>query len=638
LRTAEERLRRLVEHLPAITYVQALDEAQSTLYVSPQIEATLGFAPADWIGDPDLWNRQLHPDDRQRVIIEVAASHATGAPFSSEYRMYARDGTLRWFHDEAAVIRDASGQLLFSQGVMIDITARKRAEEELEAADRRTRDILEQITDGFYTLDLEGRFTYLNPSALRLFERSAGELLGEGFREVFPESSGSTFDELYRRLMTDRVPISVEAYYGPRNRWYRIHGYPTQQGASVLFEDVTERHELEAAIMSDILGALNAHMEAAAAFPAVAAGLRALAHCDYSSLFVFEDGDEWVRMVALDDPRVDLRGGARLRVADVLAAQDVLEGRPHAVGDLAVERSLPAVRLLYGAGYRSRLSVPLQGRERILGILNLLWREPDGPSLVQLEVIKQVGAMVALALEKGRLFEEVRAGRERLEALSQRLLQVQEAERQHIARELHDEIGQALTALKLSLDTLKDVSLEDVPDRLDETRRQVNELLGRVRNLALDLRPAMLDDLGLLPALLWLFERYSAQTSVQVNFEHRGLEGRFNPEIETAAYRIVQEALTNVTRHAGVREVTVRSWSDASNLSVQIVDQGVGFDAQAALAAGTTSGVAGMRERVLLLAGHFTVESTPGKGTRVSAELPLNGAANDGSDGAATCP
>jgi len=638
LRTAEERLRRLVEHLPAITYVQALDESQSTLYVSPQIEATLGFAPADWISDPDLWNRQLHPDDRQRVIIEVAASHTTGAPFSSEYRMYARDGTLRWFHDEAAVIRDASGQLLFSQGVMIDITARKRAEEELEAADRRTRDILGQITDGFYTLDLEGRFTYVNPSALRLLEHSAGDLLGKRFHEVFPEGRSSAFDEQYRRLMTERVPVSMEAYYAPRNRWYRVHGYPTQQGASVLFEDVTERHQLEVAIMSDILGALNAHMEAAAAFPAVAAGLRALAHCDYSSLFVFEDGDEWVRVVALDDPRVDLRGGARLRVADVLAAHDVLEGRPHVVGDLAVERSLPAVRLLYGAGYRSRLSVPLQGRERVLGILNLLWREPDGPSLVQLEVIKQVGAMVALALEKGRLFEEVRAGRERLEALSQRLLQVQEAERQHIARELHDEIGQALTALKLSLDTLKDVSLDDVAARLDETRRQVNELLGRVRNLALDLRPAMLDDLGLLPALLWLFERYSAQASVQVNFEHRGLEGRFNPEIETAAYRIVQEALTNVTRHAGVREVTVRSWSDASSLSVQIVDQGVGFDAQAALAAGATSGVAGMRERVLLLAGHFTVESTPGKGTRVSAELPLNGAANDGSDGAATCP
>ncbi len=637
VRTAEQRLRRLVEHLPAITYVRALDEAQSGLYVSPQIEAILGFTPAEWSADPDLGKRQLHPDDCQRVIAGVTASQATGTPLSSEYRMYTRDGKLVWFHDEAAVIRDESGQLLFSQGVMIDITARKRAEEELEAVNRRTRDILEQITDGFYTLDLEGRFTYLNPSALHLLGRSAGDLVGKPFFEVFPTGRSATFDEQYRRLMTERVPVSIEAYYAPRNRWYLVHGYPTQQGASVLFEDVTERHQLEAAIMSDILAALNAHVEPAAAFPAVAAGLRALTHCDYSSLFVFEDGDEWVRMLALEDQRVDLREGVRLRVADVLAAQDVLEGQVHMVRDLAVEQSLPGVRLLYEAGYRSRLSVPLQGRERVLGILNLLWREPDGPSMAQLEVIKQVGATVALALEKGRLFEEVRAGRERLEALSQRLLQVQEAERQHIARELHDEIGQALTALKLSLETVRDLSIEDVPPRLYETRRQVDELLGRVRNLALDLRPAMLDDLGLLPAFLWLFERYSAQTGVQVTFEHRGLGGRFNPEIETAAYRIVQEALTNVARHAGVRAVTVRSWSDTSGLSVQIVDQGAGFDAQAALVAGASTGMTGMRERVLLLGGHFVVESSPGGGTRVSADLPLNGWAHGASDGVATC-
>jgi PAS domain S-box-containing protein len=622
LRATQERLRRLVEHLPAITYVLALDAAQTTMYISPQVETTLGFAPEEWMSDPDLWNRQLHPADRDRVIAEVTASHSTGAPFSSDYRMYTRAGALLWFHDEAVVIRDATGQLLFSQGVMIDITARKRAEEELEAANQRTREILEEITDGFYALDPDGRFTYLNPSALRLFERSADELLGKRLWDAFPERSGSAFEEPYRRLMSERVPVSIEAYYAPRNRWYRIRAYPTQQGASVLFEDVTERHREEVAIMSDMLGALNAHLDVAEAFPAVAVGLRRLTGCDRSSVTLFEGGDTWVRLIALDEPREYLRGGVRMRAVDVPAAQDVLNGRPHLVRDLAVERSYPAARLLYANGYRSRLSVPLQGRERVLGILNMLWREPDGPPMAQLEVIRQVGAMVALALEKGRLFEEVHAARERLEALSQRLLQVQEAERQHIARELHDEIGQALTALKLSLDAAGSVSLKDVHARLQATQRQLDELLGRVRNLALDLRPAMLDDLGLLPALVWLFERYGVQAGVHVNFEHRGLERRFNPEIETAAYRIVQEALTNVTRHAGVHEVTVRMWSDASNLCVQIVDHGAGFDAEAALGAGVTSGVAGMRERALLLGGRFTVESAPGKGTRVSAELP----------------
>ena len=160
-------------------------------------------------------------------------------------------------------------------------------------------------------------------------------------------------------------------------------------------------------------------------------------------------------------------------------------------------------------------------------MLTLAWRKVDGANMAQVPLLHQIADAVALATEKSRLFEEVRAGRERLETLSHRLLEVQEAERQHIARELHDEIGQALTALKLSLDAVVAVSVDGAGGRLSDTRHQVNELLARVRNLALDLRPAMLDDLGLLPALLWLFERYAAQAGVQVNVEHRGLDATF---------------------------------------------------------------------------------------------------------------
>lgn len=117
------------------------------------------------------------------------------------------------------------------------------------------------------------------------------------------------------------------------------------------------------------------------------------------------------------------------------------------VRNLALECDFPGTRLLFLAGYRSRLGVPLRRRNRTLGVLSLVWRQLDMQQPTQLPAIEQVAAMVALAIERGPLFEEVRAGRERLETLSHRLLEVQEAERQHIARELHDEIGQALTAL-----------------------------------------------------------------------------------------------------------------------------------------------------------------------------------------------
>jgi signal transduction histidine kinase len=201
---------------------------------------------------------------------------------------------------------------------------------------------------------------------------------------------------------------------------------------------------------------------------------------------------------------------------------------------------------------------------------------------------------------------------------------VQEAERRHIALELHDEIGQILTGLKFTLEMSTRVPADTAKASLDEARAQVKELIMRVDDLSLDLRPAMLDDLGLLPTLLWHFERYSSQTNVRVTFRHTGLEGRrFVAEVETAAYRIVQEALTNVARHADVSEVMVRAWADRDVLAVQIEDQGAGFDPEAALAAGETTGVAGMRDRAVLLGGKLTIESTPGSGAGLMAEFPL---------------
>ena len=190
---------------------------------------------------------------------------------------------------------------------------------------------------------------------------------------------------------------------------------------------------------------------------------------------------------------------------------------------------------------------------------------------------------------------------------------LEENERRNLARELHDEIGQTLTGLKLRLEA----------GQTQEARGLVEELMSSVRNLSLDLRPAMLDDLGLLPALLWLFERYTNQTGVKVAFEHDGLGGRFGSESETAAFRIVQEALTNVARHAGAGNVVVRVWADGRTLGVQIDDGGKGFDPKA-VGNGKTGGLSGMRERAAALGGQLTLESKPGEGARVMAELPLS--------------
>lgn len=213
---------------------------------------------------------------------------------------------------------------------------------------------------------------------------------------------------------------------------------------------------------------------------------------------------------------------------------------------------------------------------------------------------------------------------ERLQALSGRLIEVQEDERRSIVQELHNEIGQSLNGLKLYLEDIAAMPAEEMPQKMHDALALVQELMFKLRNMSLDLRPSMLDDQGLLPALQWYCERYRLRTNIQVQFAHSGLlDMRFVPEIETAAYRIVQEALTNVSRHADADEVKVCVTCSPERLEIQIEDNGKGFDHREVRESGSTAGIKWMHERVTLLNGYLKIDSAPGKGTRISARIPL---------------
>jgi signal transduction histidine kinase len=232
--------------------------------------------------------------------------------------------------------------------------------------------------------------------------------------------------------------------------------------------------------------------------------------------------------------------------------------------------------------------------------------------------------------ERRRTENALHESADRMKILSRRLIEVQEAERRNLALELHDQIGQILTGLKLTLEMAARLPADEARHSIMQAQTLVNELMARARKLSLDLRPATLDHLGLLSAVLWHIKQYIAQTQVRVTFKHNGLEGRrFSTEIETAAYRIVQEALTNVARHADADAATVRMWADEHSLTIQIEDQGRGFDTEKALATENTSGLAGMRERAHLLGGHFTIESHRGAGTRLTTEFTFSDESND---------
>jgi DNA-binding response OmpR family regulator len=208
----------------------------------------------------------------------------------------------------------------------------------------------------------------------------------------------------------------------------------------------------------------------------------------------------------------------------------------------------------------------------------------------------------------------------RSQALSTRLLRVQEAERRALAQELHDQFGQLLTGLRFQLEAVRSRN----PDpALGEALALTDELLRSVRELTLQLRPRMLDDLGLQPAIEWQTKLFQRQTGIAVELELSLPAVRFVTELETTVYRVVQEALTNVARHSGAQSAVVTIMADDSALHVEVADRGKGFDAQAALARRDSLGIAGLAERVNLAGGRFELYSRPGQGTRVHAEFAL---------------
>ena len=225
--------------------------------------------------------------------------------------------------------------------------------------------------------------------------------------------------------------------------------------------------------------------------------------------------------------------------------------------------------------------------------------------------------VVVLTAVAGRLQSQ----RNLLRAFSRQLVEVQEVERRHLARELHDEIGQALTAAKINLES----ATQDPPalGRLQETTAILDRLLAQVRQISIDLRPPMLDDLGLVPALRALIDQQGRRGSLEMRFSAENLPDSLDPEIQTTCFRIAQEAITNALRHAHATRVDVDLRRDNGNLRLVIRDNGRGFDVESAQAQTIGLGLIGIKERAALIGGHVKIISLPNKGTTIEVFLPL---------------
>ena len=447
---------------------------------------------------------------------------------------------------------------------------------------KRAESVLDSIADVYILFDRQWRYLYVNDAAVRGIGRPKEEILKMTLWQLYPDILGTDLERQYRRAMEERVSVSCEFCYAPRQTWWENRFSPVAEGLAVFATDITERKRAEADLrkQTEILQKIFDHLPVMINFV-----------------------DERGRIVMVNRQWETTLGWTveeiRSRDLDIFT-----ECYPNEAERKEVLRFLAESQGEW-RDFRPRL--------RSGEVIDTTW------AIVHLSDGTSVGIGQDIS-DRKRAEDDLRASRERLRSLAAYLQSVREEERTSIARELHDEIGQVLTGLKLSLEMALLPSQDD--GSLREALALTNELIGKVRELSLDLRPAMLDDLGLLAALRWHFEHFTRRAGLRVDFKHAGLEGRrFDREIETAAYRIVQEALTNVARHAGIGDVQVRVRADDVTLTVRVTDRGIGFDPSARSA--PTGGLPGMHERAAILGGYLEVRSSPGGGTTLMAELPL---------------
>jgi PAS domain S-box-containing protein len=438
---------------------------------------------------------------------------------------------------------------------------------------------LENMSDGFVALDQAWCYTYVNRRAGEMIGRTPDQLIGKHAWTEFPEAGRLPLQRACDRALVEQRPIAIEEPFLLSARWLESRILPAGDGLAIFFRDVTERRQATEALAAS-------EKRFRSVVESAASGMITTDHAG-KILFVNRTVE-----AQFGYTRVELIG----KPVEMLIPHRFRGLHPAHRTDFV---NAPSARLM-GAG-RDLFALHKDGYEFPVEI-----------GLTPLETEGGVTVLVTIVDITGR-----KRGEAERDALGRRLFDLQESERRELANELHDEVGQLLTGLKLMLEG------QGTMGGPEEMAQLVREALSRVRDVSMNLRPPMLDDLGLVPTLDWLVQRVRAHTGVAVRFRHTGVDRRFSQTVETAAFRIIQEALTNVARHSQVREADLDVRVRDLRLIISVRDAGAGFDAAAIAPRDATQGLRGMSERARLLGGALRVDAAPGRGTHVFAELPV---------------
>ncbi|MBM4431002.1 MAG: GAF domain-containing protein [Chloroflexi bacterium] len=328
------------------------------------------------------------------------------------------------------------------------------------------------------------------------------------------------------------------------------------------------------------------------------------------------------------------------KVGEGIAGRVAKTGKSILLEDISADPRTARQDLVSAEGLRAFVSVPIRARNKVVGVMNIASHVPGQFATEDTYLLDSIGYQLGTAIEQARLYERLRDATERYQRLLQHALTAQEEERKRIARELHDGTSQMLTGLSLNLQAAMDIAEMDgvQNSRMEERLKKAHFLAVQtsieVTKLINDLRPTLLDSLGLAPAIQRYLETWLQPKGINTSLKTRGHE-RLPSEVEVALFRITQEAINNITKHAEAKNVNIDLQCDGEKCVLRIEDDGKGFDVQEITKVEKTGrgvGLFGMKERVTLVGGSCSVQSEPGQGTVITSEVPLTRSRFDAED------
>jgi PAS domain S-box-containing protein len=599
LRTSEATYRRIVE--TSSEGLWEMDAENTTVFVNGRMAELLGYTVDEMMGRSVF--DFLHPEQYANAERKIERRRQ-GLAERHEQQFQKKDGSHVWVQVSARPEFDEHGNYLGAFGMVTDVTERRRMEETL----RLTEFAVARISDMMFLVAPDGRLLDANQSACRRLGYTRDELLALRVSDIDADIAPAQWPAVWAELL-QRTSWRFEARHQSKSgEIYPVElacNYVEHEGRGysyVIGRDITEERRSRAALVESeerLRLATEAGQTGTWDWNLQTNEVRfsnnLLTLFGLSTDFHTADWGDFLRAIARED---------RPRIAELARSG----------------------RLNEAFEFRS---VAPDGTVRWLANRGFVHRDPDGRPVRMVGTVVDVSARKQAELDREALLAEVRVANAMLTGLSQRLMDVQEDERRDLSRDLHDELGQCLTTVKINLQLLA----ERVPTvgreaGFEDTLALLDHMLAHVNRLCLELRPTLLDDLGLSAALRWYVHRQAERGRWTAQLQADELP-TLPERIQVVCFRLVQEALTNVMRHAGASTVLVELRVRDGGLLVRVEDDGIGFEPGATKRAGLAGGLGllGMQERLRAVDGELVIDSRPGTGTVLEARIRLHDAA-----------